>query len=139
MSGHQVAVKIFHDQTATDVICREIDIYTLVQKGFKDLDVKFAPFPRLFWVAERGLRAIALELSQCDLHGEQLQASEVETVAKQLSSALKFLHQTHVHLDVKPGNILWKPLEKQAALADFVSCESLRSPSPLHTCYCTCQ
>ena len=34
LSGAQAAVKIFHDQTSTDVIHREIEIYKLVQTGF---------------------------------------------------------------------------------------------------------
>ena len=63
-SGQCVAVKIFHDQTARDIIGREIEIYKLCEAGFPDVH---SPFPRLLWAAETGLRAIVLELFMCDL------------------------------------------------------------------------
>ena len=135
-SGQYVAVKIFHDQTARDIIGREIEIYKLCEAAFPEAH---SPFPRLLWAAETGLRAIVLELFQCNLQYRSPSANEVKIVAKQLSRALHFLHKTHVHLDLKPGNILWSALERKSTLADFGSCEPIRAQRPLQSLHCTAQ
>ena len=98
-----------------------------------------SPFPRLLWAADTGLRAIVLELFMCDLQKYRPAADQIPVVAKQLSRALGFLHKTHVHLDLKPGNILWSSVHRKAALADFGSCEPIGAPRPLHSLYCTAQ
>ena len=129
-------MKIFHDQTAADIIGREIEVYRLCEAGFPEAH---SPFPRLLWAAESGLRAIVLELFMCDLQKHKPAPEEVNIVAKQLCRALRFLHKTHVHLDLKPGNVLWSALERKAVLADFGSCEPLGSARPLQSLYCTAQ
>ena len=48
------------------------------------------------------------------------------SVATQLRSALRAMHGAHVlHLDVKPGNVLWCPDTDQMKLCDFGMSESL--------------
>ena len=88
-SRQVVAMKIFHDQTATDVIERELEVYKLTQ-AFPDIGT-LSPFPLLYHISAEGLRALVVETLSHDLYQNRLSDSaDVDVAIFQVSRALSF-------------------------------------------------
>ena len=48
-------------------------------------------------------------------------------IARQVLRGLAWLHQSYVHCDLKPTNILWTTVGQRVALADFGCCQRIGS------------
>ena len=147
-SGQSVAVKVYRGLDG-DADCRhevaqlKLVLTTVAQQ-------KLVWFPRLVnsaitgkpwpWMAaELCGPSLASVLRQPDLHGKP----KTWSVATQLRSALEALHDGGIlHLDVKPGNVLWCPYTDQLKVCDFgmsenIACLAKPAASPRFAQYVT--
>ena len=138
-SGLVAAVKSFLSPDDDDFKA-EVNVYEkLVNVACSSGHLPF--FLRMYAHSEQkssGPKAIILEYVAENHLGKllavrSLNTEELWSLAKQLGSALYFLH-THVgvmHLDVKPANVLFRPSDQRAFLVDFGMAESWQGNDPL--------
>ena len=133
-----VAVKVYHDQGSNAAHDQEVSIYKeLVTFGLH------APFCHLYFGAlsdDAGpIRAFCLEMFDASLRTARLAQADAKCVGRQVGVALAYFHESLrlVHLDVKAENVLWKAVERRAALADFNLTERLPVTRPRLKMYCT--
>ena len=138
-SGLVAAVKSFLSPDDDDFKA-EVNVYEkLVNVACSSGHLPF--FLRMYAHSEQtssGPKAIILEYVAENHLGKllavrSLNTAELWSLAKQLGSALYFLH-THVgvmHLDVKPANVLFRPSDQRSFLVDFGMAESWQGETPL--------
>ncbi|KAJ1919035.1 hypothetical protein IWQ60_007339 [Tieghemiomyces parasiticus] len=119
-SGALVALKLVSKKRKSD---RELAIYREESALLRQIEHPHIVHLVEFFETDDDI-CIATEFCQCDL-GEYLQihkylaADEVRTIAKQILSALKYLHARGIiHHDLKPQNILIG-LDGRVKLCDF--------------------
>ena len=119
-SGAHMAVKIF--QNSSD-LKDELAVYQRLSSNRLD-DDRRELFAKLWTHGICPIPWIALSLGPDNLsktlQSGGLQEKEVENIGAQLVMALSYLLQLKLlHLDVKPGNILWHHRSQQLQLIDF--------------------
>ena len=119
VTGRRVALKIFEDADAADAR-REIQVYQRLHEG-NDAPPHFlalldfsscCPTP---WLALSFMPECLTSLLRRD------RSCEVNvTVCSQIGAAVTHLHAKQIlHLDIKPGNVLWDHASRAAYLIDF--------------------
>jgi hypothetical protein len=145
-AGRFVAIKIFKDPEG------ELQREVLVYKALADLTgvagnvtgpcsflrlVHFEvhgslPYMVMPWVASGSMA------DRLKAHG-RLQGDHLHLLMAQVASGLKHLHTVarFLHCDVKPGNVLWNPVEVAAYLCDFGCAQlfPLRAGTDVGTCF----
>ena len=124
-NGRPCAVKIFKCSRTLQSLKQEVLVLNLIKDKIAEqdrhlfpallaTDSKRNPFP--FMVLEYGGTSL-LQVIQVD---GPLSSHSVSVLSLQLQAALQALHAISVlHLDVKPGNILWIKKTLQMKLTDF--------------------
>eukprot|EP01006_Ploeotia_vitrea_P019714 TRINITY_DN51954_c0_g1_i1.p1 TRINITY_DN51954_c0_g1~~TRINITY_DN51954_c0_g1_i1.p1 ORF type:complete len:500 (-),score=62.12 TRINITY_DN51954_c0_g1_i1:729-2228(-) len=73
----------------------------------------------LLWIVME-LLAESLESKQPDPQGAYLQEKNIKEIVLELVFGVSSLHECgRVHLDIKPANILWHPIDRNWKIADF--------------------
>ena len=140
-NGRLCAVKVFSGRCAKEAAAFEVSVYQQLDKlghaerawfpAFIQADRNAQPWP---WMAVSfGHRCLSKHLKE---HGP-LQGEVLRSMALQLQAALKILHEQAqlLHLDVKPGNILWFDQTACLQLCDFGMVEPVAMYRPkVHKC-----
>ena len=128
--GRMFVVKVFQCKNAMECVDIETTAFQTLEAGLQPHELQW--FPKVYHhcscvgfsyiVFEYGGESLAQVLKSCA--GEALL---VKRVALQLWSALNAVHKAGLlHLDVKPGNVLWREDSCKLMLCDF----GLSEPGP---------
>ena len=131
-TGCVVALKIFAGRDGDLSACHEFNIYTMLKaaphSSFLDM-LAMCSSPGMSWMAMPYVPTGSVKHALDVRPDEVSDATSAWCIAAQLAQGLAHLHGVgYLHLDLKPGNLLWQPFLQELKIVDFGMSEKIGMP-----------